>query len=180
MKTIVLSIIIVHYKTRELTLQCLRSIREFSPRVSHEILLIDNGSQDGIGEKVMEEFPEVRLIETGRNDGFSQANNLGMVNARGHYLLLLNSDTKILEPVFDRLVQYMDSRPEVGCIGPQHVGSDGRHQVSYGKFPDLFTEILRKIVDYRIALLSLEKRHHALRLIIRSGDEKNLAFRQYS
>ena len=160
MKTIILSIIIVHYKTRELTLQCLRSIREFSPRVSHEILLIDNGSQDGIGEKVMEEFPEVRLIETGRNDGFSQANNLGMVNARGHYLLLLNSDTKILEPVFDRLVQYMDSRPEVGCIGPQHVGSDGRHQVSYGKFPDLFTEILRKIVDYRIALNDLNIRGH--------------------
>ncbi len=148
----VLSIIIVHYKTRELTLQCLRSIREFNPRVSHEILLIDNGSQDGIGETVAEEFPEVRLIETGRNDGFSQANNLGIVNARGQYLLLLNSDTKILEPVFDRLVQYMESRPEVGCIGPQHVGGDGRHQVSYGKFPDLFSEVLRKIVDYQIAL----------------------------
>ncbi|MFA5166930.1 MAG: glycosyltransferase family 2 protein [Candidatus Omnitrophota bacterium] len=158
MKTIVLSIIIVHYKTRDLTLQCLRSIREFSPRVSHEIILIDNGSQDGIREAVIERSPEVRLIETGRNDGFSRANNLGIVNARGRYMLLLNSDTKILEPVFDRLVQYMDSHPEVGCLGPQHVGGDGRHQVSYGKFPDLFTEILRKIVNYRIALNDLNIR----------------------
>jgi glycosyltransferase involved in cell wall biosynthesis len=81
MKPVVLSIIIVHYKTRELTLQCLRSIREFRPRVSHEILLIDNGSQDDIGTEVAERFPEVRLIETGRNDGFSQANNLGIVNS---------------------------------------------------------------------------------------------------
>ncbi|MFA5158895.1 MAG: glycosyltransferase family 2 protein [Candidatus Omnitrophota bacterium] len=160
MKTVVLSIIIVHYRTRELTLQCLRSIQEFSPRFSHEIILIDNGSQDEIGEKVAGEFPEVRLIETGRNDGFSRANNLGIVNARGQYMLLLNSDTKILEPVFDRLVQIMDSRPEVGCLGPQHVGGDGRHQVSYGKFPDLFTEILRKIVDYRIALNDLNIRGH--------------------
>ena len=158
--SVILSIIIVHYKTRELTLQCLRSIREFRPHSPYEVLLIDNGSQDGIREALTEEFPEVRLIETGRNDGFSQANNLGIVNARGKYLLLLNSDTKILEPVFDRLVQAMDSRPDVGCIGPQHVGSDGRHQVSYGKFPDLFTEILRKIVDYRIALNDLNIRGH--------------------
>ncbi|MDD5226671.1 MAG: glycosyltransferase, partial [Candidatus Omnitrophica bacterium] len=63
MKSPVLSVIIVHYKTRELTLQCLRSIREFRPHVSHEILLIDNGSQDGIGAAVAERFPEVRLIE---------------------------------------------------------------------------------------------------------------------
>jgi GT2 family glycosyltransferase len=151
-KAIILSIIIVHYKTQELTLQCLRSIQEFRPRVVYEILLIDNGSQDRIREAVANEFPEVRLIETGRNDGFSQANNLGIVNAFGKYILLLNSDTKILEPVFDRLVQTLDARPEVGCIGPQHVGGDGRHQVSYGKFPNLFTEILRKIVDYQISL----------------------------
>jgi len=153
-KKITLSIIIVHYKTRELTLQCLRTAMEFSPRVPYEILLIDNGSQDGIAETIAEEFPKVRLIETGRNDGFSRANNLGIVNSHGQYILLLNSDTKILEPVFDRLVQTMEARPDVGGVGPQHVGGDGRHQVSYGKFPDLFTEILRKIVDYRIALNS--------------------------
>lgn len=160
MKNIVLSIIIVHYKTRELTLQCLRSIREFRPRTPFEILLIDNGSQDGIRKKLEVEFPEVRLIETGRNDGFSQANNLGIVNTQGRYILLLNSDTKILEPAFDRLVQFMDSSPEAGCVGPQHVEGNGKHQVSYGKFPDLFTEILRKIVDYQIALSDLNIRGH--------------------
>jgi GT2 family glycosyltransferase len=152
MKTVVLSIIIVHYKTRDLTLQCLHSIQEFSPRVPYEVLLIDNGSQDDIGAVIAEKFPAVRLIETGRNEGFSQANNLGVVNARGRCILLLNSDTKILGPVFDRLVQYMESHPEVGAVGPQHVGGDGRHQVSYGKFPNLFSEVLRKIVDYQIAL----------------------------
>ncbi|MFH1800889.1 MAG: glycosyltransferase family 2 protein [Candidatus Omnitrophota bacterium] len=152
MKPVVLSIIIVHYKTRDITLQCLKSIKEFRSHSPHEVLLIDNGSQDGIGALVAEQFPEVRLIETGRNDGFSRANNLGIVNAHGKYLLLLNSDTKILEPVFDRFVQYMEAHSEAGCIGPQHVGGNGRHQISYGKFPGLFSEVLRKIVDYQIAL----------------------------
>ena len=152
MKNVVLSIIIVHYKTRDLTLQCLRSILEFRPRSSYEILLIDNGSQDGIGEVLAEDFPEVHLIETGRNDGFSQANNLGIVNAQGKHILLLNSDTKIIEPVFDRLLHAIDASPEIGCVGPQHVDGRGRHQVSYGAFPSLGSEFLRKIVDYRIAL----------------------------
>ena len=160
MKNIVLSIIIVHYKTRELTLQCIQSIQEFRPHVSYEILIVDNGSHDGIGETLAEKFPDVRLIETGRNDGFSHANNLGIVNSRGKYILLLNSDTKILEPAFDRLIQFMDSCPEAGCVGPQHVEANGKHQVSYGKFPDLFTEILRKIVDYRITLNDLNIRGH--------------------
>ncbi len=152
MKNVILSIIIVHYKTRELTLQCLRSIRAFSPAASYEILLIDSDSKDGIGETVAEEFPQVRFIEVGRNDGFGRANNLGIVNAHGKYLLLLNSDTQIIEPIFDSLVEYMEVHPEVGCLGPQHFDGAGKHQVSYGKFPNLFTEILRKIVDFRIAL----------------------------
>ncbi len=158
MKNVVLSIIIVHYRTRELTLQCLRSLKEFNSHVSSEVILIDNGSNDAIVDAVASEFSDVRFIETGRNDGFGQANNLGIVNARGQYILLLNSDTKLIEPVFDRLVQYMDANPGVGCVGPQHVDGGGRHQVSYGKFPNLFTEVLRKIVDYQIALDDLNIR----------------------
>lgn len=152
MKNVVLSIVIVHYRTRELTLQCLRSIMEFRPRVPHEVVLIDNGSGDGIMNAVADEFPEIQFIEAGRNDGFSRANNLAIFNTHGRYVLLLNSDTKLIEPVFDRLVQYMDANPAVGCVGPQHVDGSGKHQVSYGKFPNLFTEFLRKIVDYQIAL----------------------------
>jgi hypothetical protein len=150
-KTIVLSIIIVHYKTRELTLQCLRSLREFGPKIPYEILLIDNDSRDGIGDAVAKEFPEVRLMEPGRNDGFGPANNLGIANSRGQYICLLNSDTKLIEPIFDTIVQLMEARPDLGCIGPRHFGADGLHQVSYGKFPSLLTEIRRKILDRRIS-----------------------------
>ncbi|MBU9889711.1 MAG: glycosyltransferase family 2 protein [Candidatus Omnitrophica bacterium] len=158
MQQVDLSIIIVHYKTRELTLQCLRSLEEFRPRATFEVILVDNGSNDGIADVLSSEFPDVRFIETGRNEGFGQANNLGIVNARGRYLLLLNSDTKLIEPLWDRLIQCMEADPRVGCLGPQHVDGSGRHQVSYGKFPNLFTEILRKIVDYQIALDDLNIR----------------------
>lgn len=152
MPTCKLSIIIVYYKTYELTMECLRSVMSFMPSFVYEIILVDNWSSDEIGEKVSKDFPNVKFIETGKNCGFSKANNLGIVNSRGRYILLLNSDTKIIEPIFDQLIEYMDSHPEIGAIGPRHLDGNGKHQISYGKFPNIHTEILRKIMHYQISL----------------------------
>ncbi|HCM42921.1 MAG TPA: glycosyl transferase family 2, partial [Candidatus Omnitrophica bacterium] len=77
---ITLTILIVNFKTTKLTLACIQSIYDFQPQCSFEIILVDNGSNDGIGEKVAEQFPAVRFIETGDNVGFSRANNLGIHN----------------------------------------------------------------------------------------------------
>jgi len=141
-----LSIIIVHYKTRDFTIQCLKSIRDFCSRMDYEVILVDNDSQDGIGQIIAADFPLVRFIETGRNTGFSTANNLGIKNARGEYILFLNSDTKLIEPIFDQLIEYMNINPRVGAVGPRHLYEDGQFQVSFGKFPTLWSDILLKLV----------------------------------
>jgi GT2 family glycosyltransferase len=122
----------------------------FEPSSQYEIICVDNASSDGIDAEIAKNFPEVQFIGAQRNCGFAKASNLGIVNSHGEYILLLNSDTKIIEPIFDGLIEYMDSHPETGAVGPRHLWEDGRFQVSYGKFPTLFTEISRKFIQHRI------------------------------
>lgn len=147
-----LSIVIVHYNTQELTLQCLRSIREFNPRASYEVLVVDNGSQDNIGGVIAGKFPEVRFIETGQNNGFSKSNNLGIFNSIGDYILLLNSDTCLIEDTINKMIDYMDKNEHVGIAGPREVDKDRRYRISCGSFPTFFSELVRKIWHYRFSL----------------------------
>jgi len=145
-----LSIIIVSYKNCLLTLDCLKSVKSFEPCFAYEIICIDNGSDDGVEECIAKDFPNVHFFQAGYNSGFGKASNLGIINSHGEYILLLNSDTKINEPIFDQLIEYMDLHPDAGAIGPRHSWGDGRFQASYGKFPALSTEILSKVIQKRI------------------------------
>ena len=149
---ITLSIIIVNFETPSYTLQCIRSILNNSPTASFEIILIDNGSKDGSLDFIRSEFPEVICIETGSNQGFSKANNLGINNARGQYALLLNSDTKILDNSLAGMLNYLKSHPEVGAVGPRQLNGKGRLQLSWGDFPTLVSEIYRKLIHHRLSI----------------------------
>jgi GT2 family glycosyltransferase len=82
------SVIVVSFNTRDLLRKCLASIEGH-----HEVIVVDNGSQDGSAEMVQAEFPQARLI-TGPNVGFGRGNNRGLDVARGDYVLLLNSDAE--------------------------------------------------------------------------------------
>ncbi len=147
-----LSIIIVNFKTAELTLACIRSLYEYAPKCSFEVILVDNGSQDDIQPRVESEFPKVRFIETGDNVGFSRANNLGIHNSNGDYIVLLNSDVKLIEPVWDVLLETMRQQPDLGVLGCREVGAEGRYQLSCGHFPNFINEIIRKIMHYRLSI----------------------------
>ena len=157
---ITLSIIIVNFETPDYTLQCIRSIKENRPACSFEIILIDNGSKDDSLERIRTEAPEVICIETGANLGFSRANNLGINNARGHFVLLLNSDTKILDNSIDRLLEYLFANPQVGAVGPRQLDGRGRLQLSWGSFPTLISELYRKLIHYRLSLNDLAVRDY--------------------
>src|SRR3989338_2403167 len=98
-----LSIIVVNFQTPDYILPCVRSILENPPSCPFEVILVDNGSNDGSPALIRREVPQVICIETGRNLGFAKANNLGILRAKGEYVLLLNSDTKILDNSLDRL-----------------------------------------------------------------------------
>ena len=145
-----LSIIIVCYKNSSLTLECLKSIKSFAPSFAYETICVDNASGDGIEESIVKDFPDVRFIQAGYNSGFSKANNLGIINSRGEHVLLLNNDTKIVEPIFDQLIGFMSAHPKIGALGPRHLDGDSRFQISYGEFPTIMTEIKRQMMDRRI------------------------------
>jgi len=148
---IFLSIVIVNFKTLKLTLECIQSIYDYSPTVAFEIILIDNGSNDGIGETVAERFPKVKFIETGVNVGFAKASNMGIHNSRGEFVVLLNSDVKIIEPVWDAMIELMRQAPGLGVVGCREVDGDGHFQLSCGHFPNFKNEIIRKIMHHRLS-----------------------------
>ena len=89
-----LSIIIVNYKTEELTSNCIDSIIKSNTKgLNYEIILVDNASEDGSVEAIKKQFPTVTIIKNPENLGFSKANNIGIAASTGEYILLLNSDT---------------------------------------------------------------------------------------
>ena len=119
----VLSILIISYNTRELTLAALRSVHA-ETRLSFEIILVDNASQDGSAAAVAREFPDVRLLAEAENHGFAKANNLAAARARGEYLLLLNPDTLVLSGAIDHLVVFARARPAARIWGGRTLFAD--------------------------------------------------------
>lgn len=117
------SIVVVSYNTRAMTLDCLRSIAE-QTTVPHEVILVDNASADGSAEAVAAEFPDVRLLAETENHGFAKANNIAAKVAQGHYLLLLNPDTIVLDHAIDRLVAFADRAPQARIWGGRTLFAD--------------------------------------------------------
>jgi GT2 family glycosyltransferase len=111
------SIIVVSYRTRELTLEALRSIVRETRHVPYEVIVVDNASDDGSAAAIAGEFPEVRLLARSDNLGFARANNVAAKEARGRFLLLLNPDTVVLDGAVDRLVAFAESRPAARIWG---------------------------------------------------------------
>jgi GT2 family glycosyltransferase len=109
-----------------------------------EILVVDNGSQDGSGSEVKKRFPFVRLIENDKNLGFARAVNQGLQKASGRYVLLLNPDTQVKNGAIERLMSFMDAHPKAGISGAQLLNSNGSKQNSIANFPSLATELLNK------------------------------------
>jgi GT2 family glycosyltransferase len=103
--TMDLSIIIVNYKTKKITADCLRSIKASSDTISKEIIVVDNGSEDGSIEYLKKSFPWTKVYSSGGNLGFARGNNFGVNKAKGKYVWLLNSDTVInkstIQTLFD-------------------------------------------------------------------------------
>lgn len=156
----VLSVVIVNFETPDYTLQAIRSIRDNPPPCAYEIIVIDNGSRDSSLDAVRDGDAEAICIETGGNLGFARANNLGINNARGEFVLLLNSDAKIVNGSLGRMLEYIQNRPDVGAMGPRQVDGDGKLQLSWGQFPTLISEAFRKLIHRRLSMNDLSIRDY--------------------
>lgn len=101
-----LSIIIVNYKTEVLLKQCIESIYRETKNISFEVIVVDNNSNDN-SEKIVKQIdPQIQWYDIGYNSGFARANNFGIRKSRGNYVLLLNSDTEIINNALEKSLEF--------------------------------------------------------------------------
>jgi hypothetical protein len=113
----------VTYQARDLLRDCLQSLYQ-NTRRRFEVIVVDNGSKDGVREMLAGEFPAVKLIENESNAGFTKPMNQALRLGRGRYLIQLNPDTLVLPEALDRLANFLDHNPEIGICGPKVLNQD--------------------------------------------------------
>jgi N-acetylglucosaminyl-diphospho-decaprenol L-rhamnosyltransferase len=159
-----LSIIIVSWNVRDLLRSCLDSLEGERDSVSLEVIVVDAASADGSVAMVQADFPWVRLIARSENVGFPKGNNLGIAEARGRYLLLLNPDTELVAGALSALLDYIEQQPGVGVLGPQLLNPDGSVQSSRRRFPTLVTALFESTWLQPLAPAAVLRRYYALDL----------------
>ena len=156
-----LSIIIVSWNVRELLQGCLASIEAGKGALALETIVVDSGSSDSSPEMVREQFSWVRLIARQDNVGFPLGNNIGLAEANGRYLLLLNPDTEIVSDALSTMVAYLAANPDVGVVGGQLLNSDGTVQSSRRRFPTTATAFFESTWLQPFAPKSILRRYYA-------------------
>lgn len=144
------SVIIVNWNTRNLLRDCLASVYASISNIEFEVIVIDNASSDSSADMVRVEFPQVLLMQNDTNKGFAAANNQGIAAARGRYVLLLNSDTVVLNNAVEKVVCFADSHPQAGVVGCRVLNPDGSLQLTCFMFPSVFNMFLSITYLYKL------------------------------
>ncbi|MGB7566961.1 MAG: glycosyltransferase family 2 protein [Chitinivibrionales bacterium] len=151
-----LSIILVSYNTKDLTLKCLESLFcSLDKKIAFEAIVIDNNSTDGSPDALRDfeaRMDNVRFIASESNNGFAKANNQGVRLAQGRFILLLNPDTYLIDDSCINAMHYLDDHPTVFGCGCTLLNADCSTGISYGKFPEFWT-IFSEILTGRFGLL---------------------------
>lgn len=114
--TIDLSILIVNYKTPQMTAECISSIRQYVEGVQYEIIVIDNHSQDNSKLYILARHSEVIWADMSYNAGFARANNKGIRLAQGKNILLLNSDTLLIDNSIVKCLRTLEQRSDTVAV----------------------------------------------------------------
>lgn len=128
-----LSILLVNYNGMRYLEPCLESIRRYAPPGT-EVILEDNASTDGSLEVAQERFPQIQVVRSDRNLGFSAGNNLAGKSAQGRFLLLLNTDTLLLEPLAP-VVDWLESHVDYGALTISMLDGERVSRACTGRFP---------------------------------------------
>ena len=144
------SVVLTNWNVKDLTRDCIHSVKEKSEGFTHELIVVDDASTDGSVEMLRKEFPEATLLINDQNLGFAKANNRGVAVARGRYVLLLNTDTLLLNNAIKILLDFLETHPEAAaCCGTLR-NRDMTPQVSYGSFPSFTEALVGALVPKRI------------------------------
>lgn len=139
-----LSIVILNYKTKNLTRECVKCLLRARLNLEYEIIIVDNGSADGICEEFKEIFPAIKILAVFKNLGFAAGNNLGISAAKGKNILILNPDMVIKFGELEKMVAYLNARQDIGILAPKLLNPDGSLQYSCFRFPNFLTPFYRR------------------------------------
>jgi GT2 family glycosyltransferase len=121
-----LSIIVISYNTKKLTIKCLESVFVETLQTSFEVIVVDNASSDGSSKAIEDLFlDKVTLISSSKNLGFAAANNLAAGKANGKFILLLNPDTEIIDNAIDALIEFSSLHKTAKIWGGKTLFADG-------------------------------------------------------
>jgi GT2 family glycosyltransferase len=144
------AIVIVNWNTKDILRDCINSIYKETKGTEFEIIVVDNNSSDGSQEMIKKEFSKVKLIANKENKGFAAANNQGIRTAKGRYILLLNSDTLILDNAITKTIRFADKHPRIGITGCKILNLDKTLQRSCFMFPSILNMFLSATYLYKI------------------------------
>lgn len=139
------SVIFVNYKTKDLTINAIKSVFEKTQGIDFEIFVVDNNSQDGSIEAIEKEFPNINIIKSPVNAGFGAANNIAIKQAKGKYILCLNTDTLLINNAIKIMYDFMEKveNQKVAVCGSVLFNKDLTLGICGGNFPNI-TEIFWK------------------------------------
>jgi GT2 family glycosyltransferase len=157
-----ISIVIINFNTFEITCNCINSIIEHSSGFDYEIILVDNASSECDPELFLKYFTSIKLVKSHVNLGFSKGNNLGIRNASGEYILLLNSDTYFIENSLKSCLQRFSAVDNIGFLGIRMNFPNGVFQHSARRFRSISWEILDV---FRFLLFFLPYKNKALLML---------------
>ncbi len=120
-----LSVIILNYNVRYFLEQCVLSVQEAIADLDAEIIVVDNNSSDDSCFMMKTRFPEVKLIENKENFGFPKGNNIGVEQASGKYICILNPDTVVAEDTFTKILAFAEEKQNLGIIGCKLIDGTG-------------------------------------------------------
>lgn len=146
------SIIIVNHNTKQQLEKCLESVRRYEPDTEKEVIIVDNGSSDSSQKMLETSYPEISLIRNPTNIGPSKARNQAIKQSKGQYILLLDSDTYLVEPIIDKLKAFLKTNESVAVAGPRILNPDKTFQRSCFSYPTL----LKSFADISLLYLLIE------------------------
>ena len=121
-----LSVIILNYNVRYFLEQCVLSVQEAIGTLDAEIIVIDNNSTDSSCLMMQERFPSVKLIKNIENFGFPKGNNIGVAEAKGKYICILNPDTVVAEDAFIKILAFAEGQKNLGIVGCKLIDGTGQ------------------------------------------------------
>ena len=144
-----LSIVIVSYNAPKHLEICLDSCQEALKNCEGEIIVVDNNSPEIDFESLKKIYPTIKYLLQTENLGFAKANNIGVENALGDYILILNPDTIIPEDIFPKLIDFHQSKDKIGLIGVRLIDTNGNfHPESKRNIPtakNSFSKLFKKL-----------------------------------